>query len=178
MKNSTNRMKWNLSATGWAFGAAVALLMPLGGCVGSELRDSCYAPSDNLDLAYEPGAVGCACKPQSAPACVADSAGREVALVCEHGHWQSVEDGPCAPPAPSFVACGARAGQTCSDTEYCAYVEGEYCGAADAESVCKPRPRVIDAVVDPVCGCDNTTYPTNLVAASKGVGVLHKGACQ
>lgn len=58
----------------------------------------CYSPTQNLDQAYEPDAIGCDCQPGSLAICRADSEGVEVALVCQDNeHWQSAEDGPCAP---------------------------------------------------------------------------------
>src|SRR5450755_1002028 len=38
----------------------------------------------------------------------------------------------------SGVACGARAGNTCSAQEYCAYTVGGLCGVADAVVRCQP----------------------------------------
>jgi hypothetical protein len=78
-------------------------------------------------------------------------------------------------PVPK--ACGARAGNTCTANEYCAYTEGLYCGAADAEAVCRPRPDACDTVYAPVCGCDGQTYANSCVASRAGSGVLHAGPC-
>jgi len=78
-------------------------------------------------------------------------------------------------PVPK--ACGARAGNTCTANEYCAYTEGLYCGAADAEAVCRPRPDVCDTIYAPVCGCDGQTYANSCVASRAGSGVLHAGPC-
>jgi hypothetical protein len=74
-------------------------------------------------------------------------------------------------------ACGARAGNTCTANEYCAYTEGSYCGAADAEAVCMTRPGACDAIYAPVCACDGQTYASSCVAAQAGSGVLHAGPC-
>jgi hypothetical protein len=78
-------------------------------------------------------------------------------------------------PAPK--ACGARAGNTCTTTEYCGYVEGQLCGAADASSTCKPRPDGCTLDVNPVCGCDGKTYANPCAAALAGVGYSKKGNC-
>jgi len=78
-------------------------------------------------------------------------------------------------PVPK--ACGARAGNTCTSNEYCAYTEGLFCGAADAEAVCKPRPSVCDTIYQPVCGCDGHTYANACAASLAGSGVLNAGPC-
>jgi hypothetical protein len=51
------------------------------------------------------------------------------------------------------------------------------CGAADAESVCKPRPEACDMIYAPVCGCDQKTYSNDCVAAAAGTGVYSSGPC-
>jgi hypothetical protein len=84
--------------------------------------------------------------------------------------------GPCSGGGDP-VACGARAGATCTDTEYCAYVTGELCGAADAEATCRPRPAECIPVEAPVCGCDGKTYANACEAAKAGSGVSGEGAC-
>lgn len=66
----------------------------------------------------------------------------------------------------------------CADDEYCAYVEGEHCGAADATSICKPRPDICPAVDEPVCGCDGNDYSNACLAAQSGTGVYQLGECR
>jgi len=91
---------------------------------------------------------------------------------CSGGLWA------CTKMACGLTACGARAGDTCGETEYCAYEAGELCGAADAESVCKVRPEECGQSLSPVCGCDGKSYPTACSAAASGTGVLHYGDCE
>ena len=77
----------------------------------------------------------------------------------------------------SGKACGGFLGSTCSAQEYCAYVEGQLCGAADASSTCKPRPVVCSDIFAPVCGCDGKTYSSDCTAAASGTGVNKTGMC-
>jgi hypothetical protein len=86
-------------------------------------------------------------------------------------------DGGAGADGSNPKACGARAGNTCTANEYCAYVEGELCGAGDAEAVCQPRPNVCDTIYAPVCGCDGQTYASSCSAAQAGSGILHAGPC-
>lgn len=76
------------------------------------------------------------------------------------------------------VACGARAGDTCADDEYCEFPLELMCGAADGEGVCRPRPEVCEDVYEPVCGCDGVTYGNSCEAAAQGTGVTALGPCQ
>jgi hypothetical protein len=74
--------------------------------------------------------------------------------------------------------CGARAGDTCSAAEYCAYQPGQYCGQADAQATCQTRPSSCSGSGSAVCGCDQKTYPSACEANKAGTGVFSAGACK
>lgn len=131
--------------------------------------DDCYSPTQNLDIAYTQGAIGCPCAADEDDECIDG-----VALICDGARWQAVEDGPCEPRA---TGCGARLGDTCTDDEYCAYVPEQLCGAADASATCRPRPTACDAILDPVCGCDGNTYSNACEANAAGTGLLADEEC-
>lgn len=75
-------------------------------------------------------------------------------------------------------ACGARAGNTCAEDEYCAYEPSQMCGWADATAVCEKKPEMCTMQHDPVCGCDQKVYSNACAAAAAGTGVLKKGDCK
>jgi hypothetical protein len=98
---------------------------------------------------------------------------------CVNGSW-ACTDRYCPPSLDAGSAprpCGARAGDTCTAGEYCAYQAGQYCGAADAQAVCLPRPIACTTQYNPVCGCDGNTHSNACEAAAAGTGVRTTGAC-
>ena len=88
------------------------------------------------------------------------------------------EAGECVDPDAAPVACGARAGDTCGDDEYCFFTPEAICGFADATGVCVERPDYMTRERRPVCGCDNVTYANPSVAAYNGMSVQYEGECR
>jgi hypothetical protein len=72
-------------------------------------------------------------------------------------------------------ACGATAGDTCNEDQYCELPQGE-CGD-DVEGVCKNKPDVCPTASMPVCGCDGKTYHNACWAAAAGTSVAATGEC-
>lgn len=120
-----------------------------------------------------------ACSNTSAPSDAADPVPAEP----PPAEPPSAEPAPTPEPEPEPEStegkvCGARAGNTCADDEYCAYEPSGMCGWADATSVCKKRPEVCTADYGPVCGCDQKEYSNACTAAAAGQGVLKNGECK
>ena len=61
----------------------------------------------------------------------------------------------------------------CSSDRYCAKKECDL-----EEGICIARPEACIEIYKPVCGCDGVTYGNSCIAASKGINILHDGACK
>lgn len=79
----------------------------------------------------------------------------------------------------------SAAGNECFNNDDCAAVDGggqRYCQKSDGycKSIgqCSERPINFIMTVDPVCGCDDQTYPSVDAAAAAGVNVAHMGTCE
>lgn len=112
-----------------------------------------------------------------APVCGCDS--KTYGNECEAASkgFSVLHTGTCE-DASSGETCGGLLGATCAKSEYCNFPVATACGSGDQTGTCTRIPEICDAIADPVCGCDNVTYSSECVAASKGTSVLHKGACE
>ncbi|MEO8900962.1 MAG: Kazal-type serine protease inhibitor domain-containing protein [Polyangiaceae bacterium] len=109
------------------------------------------------------------CTPENATATngCADCKCSQGTWVCGHKTCSTIGD-----------ACGGRLGNTCSSTDYCAYMLGQACGRADASATCAPRPQTCPDIYAPVCGCDGAGYSNACVAAAAGTGIMNTGVCE
>jgi hypothetical protein len=79
--------------------------------------------------------------------------------------------GACEGP----MTCGGAGAVACPSGSVCHKPEGAC--AADAEGVCMPAPISCPPNIDPVCGCNGTTYSNACVADAAGVAIHNAGAC-
>lgn len=124
-------------------------------CAGADAVGVCTDMPDVCTLVSSP-VCGCDDVTYGNP-CLADDAGVSVA------HF-----GACG------EACGGMAGDTCLDGQFCKLETGS-CEAADG--VCTDIPDVCIEILQPVCGCNGTTYSNECIAEVAGVSIDHDGEC-
>jgi hypothetical protein len=83
----------------------------------------------------------------------------------------------CVRVAPEFQVCEPGRVRACGRHGFCNLGGKAQCGRADAPGVCELRPQACIELLDPVCGCDGTTYGNACAAHAAGVGVDHAGQC-
>jgi hypothetical protein len=83
-------------------------------------------------------------------------------------------DGECEPQG---TVCGGLLGAQCADGEFCDFPVGAFCGAADQTGICRVLPEVCQDIFDPVCGCNDQTFPNACEANAAGVSVASAGEC-
>jgi hypothetical protein len=86
-------------------------------------------------------------------------------------------DGPGAPKLSADGSCGGLQGLACASGQYCFYPLEATCGAADQMGKCTPIADMCTQQFDPVCGCNDKTYPNDCYAAREGISVAKKGEC-
>jgi hypothetical protein len=109
------------------------------------------------------------CASRFDPVCGCDSITYDNACLAAAAGVGVAATGPCA----GALACGAG-GPSCATGDFCKRPDGT-CG--DVAGTCTPIPTSCPAVVDPVCGCNGTTYSSACVADAAGVTVDGAGPC-
>lgn len=93
-------------------------------------------------------------------ACVADAAGVTVR-----------SDGPCEPA----LACGGGSALVCPAGQFCEAPTGTC--SSGAAGTCSDMPADCPTTVNPVCGCNGTTYNNACLAEAAGVSISGTGSC-
>jgi len=72
--------------------------------------------------------------------------------------------------------CGGADDVPCPDGQFCKFRPGT-CDIENNAGICQLIPPQCGDVVDPVCGCDGTTYQNGCLADAAGVSLAHPGIC-
>ncbi|HEX2870932.1 MAG TPA: Kazal-type serine protease inhibitor domain-containing protein [Polyangiaceae bacterium] len=136
---------------------------PASACGSADQTGTCAPKPEACDANYLP-VCGCDNKTYSTD-CTAAAAGVSVFKL-----------GACDPTVGD--TCGGRNNRVCADGEYCNFAPDAMCGRVGATGTCT---KILEGgcitVVDPVCGCDGTTYSNGCEAGLAGVSVDHTGEC-
>jgi hypothetical protein len=171
-----------------------AVYLPVCGCDGMTYSNGCYAARAGVNVAY-PGECGTACWDDWS--CAPGQYCKKPTGDCwGPGHCQLIpsvcptySDPVCGCDGVTYsnAACAAAVGVnvafdgpcSCISNAYCP--AGSYCEKAVGDcagyGVCEPQPTSCEALLEPVCGCDNVTYENNCEAAMAGVVIQYVGPC-
>jgi hypothetical protein len=113
------------------------------------------------------------CSPSASPVCGCDGTTYLNSCLADAAGVAVDHAGECA---ADVQVCGGGA-PACPTGEFCSRPAGSGCDPA-VQGVCQTTPTVCPAVVEPVCGCNGTTYDNACLADVAGVQIAGQGACQ
>lgn len=131
----------------------------------------CELPAMHCDGMYDRG--DCLPIPETCPATVAPVEGCDAVIYdndCKRQMAGVRLDRLLTP------ACGIADTAPCSATLFCDLPPGN-CGATAVAGACTLQPETCPRLLDPVCGCDGTTYANDCLRRIAGVSMWHYGTC-
>jgi Kazal-type serine protease inhibitor domain len=145
-------------------------ISPLNACQGEDLPGVCRVMPTSCPQQHLKQVCGCDGKTYS------NDCTRLMAQT------QKAYEGQCrrtpgAKSTPPVKTCGGILNQQCDRDEYCDITVLNSCDGADLPGVCKLVPKICMTVVQPVCGCNETTYTNDCNRLIAQVQKAHDGKC-